>query len=349
MTQPTEIDSAAISRALQRARSARQQGAQFLRNVIRDDGSVARTEQRVTWYRIPWALAVSGEVAVANRMLDWIDRECFDDERGFHGGIAWNAAANDHFNTYPETCLAYGAVLLRRLGIARRAMAAASRGFDPETGGVFMDRAHMGPDEGQLVFLTCQYGMSAALTGNQAEAIAVGQWLEHLWNAQPELPDRLYTVWTPAGGLATTVPDGQDARHYINDAHIERQYHYNGGIAAACLVHIGMLTGDEKWFALARKYEQFSIDSTPDQFNTRQVCKSAWGAGLLTLTTGSRDYAGWLVKLADWFADLQEADGSWTNTPYLDPHPTNARRAEITAEFVVHVDTLMASLSVLRA
>ena len=349
MTQSLEPDSATISQALQRVRTARQRGAQFLLNVIRDDGSVARTEPRVTWYRLPWALAVCGETAVGSRMLDWIDRECFDDERGFHGGIPWNTAANDRFNTYPETCLAYGAVLLRRLDLARRAMTAAARGFDPETGGAFMDRAEMGPNGGQLLFLTCQYGMSAALSGRRDEAVAVGHWLERLWNAQPELPHRLYTVWTPSGGLATAAPKDQDTRHYINDAQVERQFHYNGGIAAACLTHIGMLTGDAKWLDLARSYEQFSIDSTPDQFNTRQVCKSAWGAGLITLASGSRDYARWLVKLANWFADLQEADGSWTNTPYLDPNPTNARRAEVTAEFVVHVDTLIASLSVLRA
>jgi hypothetical protein len=349
MTDSTGVNSAAINQALQRVQAARQHGAEFLLNVIRDDGSVARTESRVTWYRLPWALAVCGEVVVGHRVLDWIERECFDDQRGFHGGILWNATANDRFNTYPETCLAYGAMLLRRLDLARRAMDAALCGFDPETGGVLMDRSRKGPNDGQLLFLTCQYGMSAALSGRRDEAIAVGSWLENLWNAQPELPDRLYTVWTRTGGLVTTIPEGKDARHYANDAQIERQYHYNGGIAAACLTHIGMLTGETKWFDLARQYEQFSIDSTSDQFNTRQVCKSAWGAGLLTLATGTRDYAAWLVMLANWFADLQEADGSWSNTPYLDPHPTNARRAEVTAEFVVHVDTLMASLSVLRA
>lgn len=345
----TNSGSAAISQALQRVRTARQRGAQFLLNVIRDDGSVARTETRITWYRLPWALAVCGETAVASRVLNWIDRECFDDERGFHGGIAWHAAANDRANTYAETCLAYGAVLLRRPDLARRAMTAARRGFDAQTGGVYMDREQMGPDGGQLLYLTSQYGMSAVLTGRQEEAVAVGQWLENLWNAQPQLPERLFTIWQRSTGLVTNVPEGQDARHYIDEAQVERQFHYNGGIAAACLAHIGMMTGEEKWFALARNYEQFSIDSTPDQFKTRQVCKSAWGAGLLTLATGSSEYTAWLVKLANWFADLQEADGSWTNTPYLDPHPSNARRAEVTAEFVVHVDTLMASLSVLRA
>lgn len=349
MPHTTRAGSAALNQALERVIAARQQGAHFLLDVIRDDGSVARTEKRVTWYRLPWALALCGETAMAHRVLDWIDRDCFDDESGFHGGITWNMAANIRFNTYTETCLAYGAVLLRRADIARRAMAVAKQGFDPETGGVFMNRDQTGADSGQLLFLTCQYGMSAALAGHIDEAVAVGAWLENLWNAQPELPDRLYTIWHRDTGLATDIPPHDDPRHYVNDARQERQFHYNGGIAAACLAHIGMLTGESKWLELARKYEQFSIDTTPDQFNTRQVCKSAWGAGLITLAASTTDYALWLVKMANWFADLQEPDGSWTNTPYLDPHPTNARRVEVTAEFVVHVDTLIASLSVLRA
>ncbi len=344
MPNPNESE---LSQALQRVRTARHRGAQFLLSVIRDDGSVARTEKRVTWYRLPWALAVCGETATASRVIDWIDRECFDDERGFHGGIAWDAAANNPFNTYPETCLAYGAVLLRRLDIARRAMTAAARGFDRASGGVFMNRAHMTATDAQILFLTCQYGMSAAMTGDHEQAVAVGGWLERLWNEQPDLPAKLYTISTPATGLVTEIPAGGDPRHYLNLAGEERQFHYNGGIAAAALAHIGMLTGEKKWLDLARKYEQFSIDSTPEQFKTRQVCKSAWGAGLISLATGDTGYTDWLIRMANWFADLQDADGSWSNTPYLDPDPTTTRRTEVTAEFVVHVDTLIEALSAL--
>ncbi|MGH2551033.1 MAG: hypothetical protein ACRDHN_16705, partial [Thermomicrobiales bacterium] len=99
MSHATPAQSVAIKQALERMIAARQQGGHFLLDVIRDDGSVARTERRVTWYRLPWALAVCGETATAHRMLDWIDSECFDDDRGFHGGVTWSASANNRFNT----------------------------------------------------------------------------------------------------------------------------------------------------------------------------------------------------------------------------------------------------------
>ncbi len=336
-----------LTGAIERATQARRRGAEFLLASIGPDGSVERTDARITWYRVPWALAVCGETAAAHRVLNWIDQVCLAGDGTFHGGIELDPVLNHTSNTYAETCLAYGAVLLRRLDIARRCMDAARNGFDLSTGGVYMDKRQQGPNDGQLLFLTCQYGMSAAITGRVDEARSVGQWLENIWNAQPALPEILYTIWTREGGLATTVPTGEDARHFFQLSGEQAQLHYNGGIAAAALVHIGMATGETRWYDLARQFQQFSIDSTPLQFNTRQVCKSAWGSGLLTLATGTDAYRDWLIKMVNWFADLQEENGSWRNTPALDPEPSASRRVEVTAEFVVHLDTALGALAAL--
>ena len=335
-----------LNSVIARAEVARRKGVDFLLRSIEPDGSVARTDARVTWYRVPWALAVAGESAAAHRVLAWIERECLDASGRFHGGIELDPDMNHTSNTYAETCLAYGAILLRRFDIARKLMSAASAGFDLETGGVYMDRRFQVADSGQLLFLTSQYGMSAAATGRVEEARLVGQWLENLWNAQPELPGKLYTMWNRASGLIIDVPPGENPKHVVEIAGEEQQYHYNGGIAAAALTHIWMVTGEDRWLDLARRYQAYSIESTPLQFNTRQVCKSAWGAGQLTLATRSDDYQEWLIKMVNWFADLQTPDGYWTTTPALDPNPTESRTVAITAEFVVHLDTAIAGVSV---
>ena len=326
--------------------AARRRGVAFILANINDDGSSPETDRpRVTYYRLPWALAVSGETAAAYRHLGWIERTGIGDDGRFHGGVSWSPAANRAFNSYPETCLAYGATLLRRFDLARRLMRFASRFQDPVTGGVFMDRDRRDEHGPQLLFLTAQFGMSAVMTGDRDAAVRVGDWLRQLWQAQPDLPHRLFTVWTRANDLTTEVPAGDDPGHYVNDARQTRQYHYNGGIAATALAHIGMATGDAAWLDLARAYQRFSMETTERQFETKQVCKSAWGAGLLTLATGDDAYAPWLVRMGDWFAAEQEPDGGWSNTPYLDPEPPLAHRLEATAEFVVHLDTLIAALA----
>lgn len=339
------MEDVAIEENVARYLETRRKGCAFLLANIAADGEVADSGRpRVSYYRLPWALQVCGETAAAMRVLDWIERTRLGSDGRFNAAVAWDPVANRTVNTYPETILAYGAMLLRRFDIARRAMSFASRFQDPETGGVFMNREETGPDGRQLLFPTCQYGMSATITGRIAEAIKVGEWLERLWQAQPELPDRLYTIWTPAGGLATEVPEGEDRRHYINESGEIRQLHYNGGIAAACLTHISMATGDDRWLTLARAYQRFSMESTPGQFETKQVCKSAWGSSLISLAAGDASYAPWLIKMGDWFSAGQEVDGNWSNTAAVDPDPPLAHKIEITAEFIVHVDSLIGAL-----
>ena len=323
----------------------RRKGCDFLLANIAANGEVADAGRpRVSYYRVPWALQVCGETAAAMRVLDWIERTRLGSDGRFNAAVAWDPIANRTTNTYPETILAYGAMLLRRFDIARRAMSFASRFQDPETGGVFMTREETGPDGRQLLFPTCQYGMSAVITGRIDEAVKVGGWLERLWQAQPELPDRLYTIWTPAGGLATKVPEGENRKQYINESGEIQQYHYNGGIAAACLAHLFMATGEDRWLKLARKYQRFSMETTPGQFETKQVCKSAWGSSLISLASGDAAYEPWLIKMGDWFSAGQEADGNWNNTAGLDPNPPLAHQIEITAEFIVHVDSTIAAL-----
>lgn len=334
---------------LERAERARRNGVDFLLDHITPDGQVEdATGGRVTWYRFPWALAVSGETAAAFAVLSWIERNGLGSDGAFHGGLAWNPAANSTTNTYPETILAYGAVLLRRLDIARKAMDFAGRFQDPANGGIFMTRERTGAGDPQLFFPAAQFGMSAVMNGRLDAARRTGEWFVKLWDAQPALPTRLHTIWT-SDGLMTEVPPDIDRRHVIQEARQPLQLFYNGGIAASFLTQLFMATGESRWLDYAKQFQQFSIDCSPVQFETKQVCKSAWGSGLLYLATGDASYVPWLERMGEWFIEGQEADGGWSNTKALEANPPLRHRLEITAEFVVHMDTLIAALSSARS
>lgn len=330
---------------LLRIQDSKRRGVEFLLRHIGEDGSVADASGgRVTWYRIPWAFAVAGETAAAFSVLDWIERTGFGEGGNFHGGMAWDSAGNQTTNTYPETILAYGAVLLRRLDIARKAMDFSQQFQNPDTGGIYMTRERTGDGDPQLLFPTAQFGMSAVMTGRLDIARTTGAWFARLWDAQPALPDRLYTIWS-SDGLRTTCPDDIDRRHIVQEAQQPLQLFYNGGIAASFLTQLFMATGESRWVEYARRYQQFSMASCPEQFETKQVCKSAWGAGLLYLATRDGAYVPWITRMGAWFADGQEADGGWSNTKSLEPEPPLRHRLEITAEFVVHLDTVIAALA----
>lgn len=339
-----------LSEKLSQYEQTRRRAVSFLLSCVRADGSIADGERpRFGFYRVPWAFVVSGETGAAMRVQDWVERACLGPNGGIHGGVEWDPAANQTTNSYAETCIAYGAMLLRRFDIARKMMTFVRQFQDAETGGVFMTREETGAIGRQLLFPTCQFGMSAVISGDVESAIRVGEWLERLWNAQPDLPNRLFTIWSRQDGLAVNVPDGEPQGHYINDARETWQYHYNGGIAAACLTHLFMATGEKRWITLARNFQRFSMQTTEGQFQTKQVCKSAWGAGLIAVATGDSSYLPWLIKMGDWFCGGQEPDGRWSNTAKLDPNPPLAHQIEITAEFVVHMDTLIGALSAISS
>ncbi len=97
------------------------------------------------------------------------------------------------------------------------------------------------------------------------------------------------------------------------------------------------------------KFQQFSIESSPVQFKTKLVCKSAWGSGLLCLATGDKRHVPWIARMGQWFADEQEADGGWSNTKAIEADPPLRHRLEITAEFVVHFDTVIPALTAARS
>ena len=253
----------------------------------------------------------------------------------------WHHSAN----TYAEGCLAYGAHLLRRYDIAQRAMAYALRQQSRVSGGIYVDRPLRDVQTPQLLYPTAQVGMTALLLGRPAEARAAGEWLVRLWQAQPELPARLYTMWTDAGSLATSVPEGEERRNYIQESQETYEYHYNGGIAAACLASLYLATGEQRWLETARAYEQFSMQSTPRaSLRPNRCARARGGTSLLWLATGEQQYLDWTVRMGDWFVAGQTADGHWFNTPYHVPNPTLDANLQITAEFVVHLDHIMAAL-----
>ena len=325
--------------------AARRRAVEFLLAQMNDDGSIGPVDQGLYYYRVPWAFAVSGETGPAMRVTEWIRRHMLTAEGEVAGSASPNGDANRQANTYAETCLAYGAHLLRQYDVAQRAIRFALRFQDPSTGGVYRDRERTGPDGPQIVYLTCQVGMSALITGHLAAAEAAGQFFKRLWEAQPELPARLYTIWTRSGGLATVVSSEDERRHYVNESQDVRQMHYNGGMTAAFLARLYLATGDPVWLETARGYQDFSMGSTERQFETKQVCKSAWGGGLLAAITHDPRYVDWTARMGDWFVTEQHGDGSWTNTPYLDPNPKMSGKIAITAEFIVHLDTIIGSLA----
>ena len=325
-------------------RQAARRGTDWLLGLMQDDGTLGPVQDRLYYYRVPWALGLMGEMGAASRKLDWIHRHMFSSDGAFVGQSPLGVF-EQRYASYPLACLIVSAALLDRYDIVYPGTQHLLSWQDRETGGFYNNRRDRSAAGEQELFPTCQAGMTLLLVGQLQAARKAGLWVKRLWEIQPDVEHRLYSVYSREQSLVVDFPVDQSAL-YVTRKDDPWQYHFNGGIAAAFLSKLYMASGDSDWLELARQYQEFSMTTDPCQFQSMQVCKSGWGSGLLYMATRQQSYRDWTIRLGDWFLDQQRDDGHWENTHYWTPQPTVADNIEITAECVMHVAHIIEYLSV---
>ena len=299
------------------------------------------------YYRVPWALALTGHRAEAAAVLSWVERNALEENGdlrpqariGFE--LAWSS--------YPLANLATGAWHLERYDTALR-IARRLRAYQhPEAGGAFAAHPDHRENERQDLFPTAQLGMTGLTTGQMDLACGAYRWMQTVWNAQPELPDRLYTATNGAELITNVAGDSNLAWQAVTDFTQPRQAFYNPGIAAAFLGRYSMATGDQSALDLARNYLELTVKGTDAQFDhtdSVQVCKFAWGSSVLLEATGERQFFDHAARMGRWFLDAQNEDGSWDNSPFLMDRAGHHQsvRVEITAEFVQHLVSIVTGI-----
>ena len=332
-----------ISRAIERYELARHRSVEWLMSLANPDGSFGPVDLPISYYRLPWALAVAGETAAAGSLLDWIRHNQFTSD-GQMVGVSPLGVHDVHFASYPLALLILGAHLRQRYDITRHGLRFLRTRQNPASGGFYDAPGPPGPDAVEDIVSTAQAGMTCLLVGELDAARKAAGWFARLWALQSALPRCLYSCYSETAQLITDFPS-DEAFYYVTDAQGLLQAYYNPGIAAAFLARAYLATGEQDYLDLARAYQEFSMNATERQFESKQVCKSGWGSAVLYEATGEAAYREWTLRLGDWFVETQLADGHWENTKHLTPNPTVADNIRITAEFVVHLDTIVHALS----
>ncbi len=325
--------------AIRRLSETRRRGSEWLLNRVRPDGSVGPSDEGFRFYRVPWSLNVSGHTQAATAVCGWIREYMLTPDGDFDRG---HRRLYDAY-AYRNATLVYGAHMARQFDISSRGLGFILSMQDESSGGFANDRDPDGTlgDVMDLPY-TCGCGLACLALGRLDEARRVYQFLDRVWSVQSELPDRLYYSFSRRRQAVITEYNEKDIFWHVVESQEARPQRWTvGGLSAAFLCRLYMVDPNPNYLSLARDFQQFSIQSTPRQFEFPQVCKSGWGASLLFQVTGEDQYAGWAVKLAHWFADTQADDGSWV----FDGDATEGRTLELTAEFVAHVDTIIGCLA----
>jgi hypothetical protein len=213
---------------------------------------------------------------------------------------------------------------------------------DPASGGFANDRAADGSvgDEMDIPYAAGP-GFALVATGRLYEARRVAGFLEAVYDAQQNLPDRFYCFWSRRDQRLILPNDQRFQERYVVDARADRMQRWTiGGIAAGFLGRLYLADPRDEYLDLAIRYQQFSMSCTDAQFKYPSVCKSSWGAALLYQITGEPEYRSWLHRMGDWYLAGQESDGWWH--PWVEN--TTADVIEITLEFIMHIQVMIGSL-----
>jgi hypothetical protein len=336
-----------IETALAELRGARDLGVEWIHARIGRDGRPAGAERLNSYYRIPWALAVAGRRDGASAVLDWMTRHALDD----HGDLRPGAARQPFLTaiaSYPLPQIAIGAWHLEQYDLGRKIMAFAKAHLvDTSTGGAFSERPDLRRTGRTDLLCTAQLGLAAMTVGDGELADACCRWIVELYRQQPELPDRLFPCRIGTE-LLTATDETHKAWDVVTDFHRPFQQFYNPGIAAAFLGRYSAFRGDGPALAVARSYLDLTAQGSDLQFDHRvnsQVCKFGWGAAVLLDIEPSEALAEHVLRMARWFVDSQREDGRWEPSGFLVPNPDDADNMPKTAEHLLHVVTLIASLA----
>ena len=320
-------------------------GCRYLLDRIDPSGSPGA--RHCHYYRVPWALALSGHRREAGAVLSWVERTALDS----NGDLRPEARIgfDTHWASYPLANLATGAWHLERYDTANLLAGRLAAFQHPDVGGAFAAHPDHRSDERQDLFPTAQLGMTGITTGHLDLAHGAYNWMRLLYDRQPELPERLYSA-TDGAELITDITDDTMAWQVVTDFTKPRQAFYNPGIAAAFLGRYHLATGNAGALDLAARFLALTVSGTKAQFDhtdSVQVCKFAWGASVLYEATGDPAYLDHMLGMAQWFLDAQNEDGSWDNSPFLMARAIHAPsvRIEVTAEFVQHLTTILNAIS----
>ncbi len=324
---------------LQAYRDARDKGLAWLLRHVNDDGSIGDPSQGFHFYRAPWTFVVTGQTHAATAICNWIRERMLQAD----GTIGGPYRVFDDAYAYRDATLIIGAHLAHQYDLSYGLLPTLLNWQDPVSGGFACDRTRDGRMSDHMdIPYTCGSGFACLQMGRLDEARRVYGFLERLYEAQRELPDRFFYTWSRSQQAPiTSFPLERQITHVVDNRDPRRQRWTIGGIAAGFLCRLYLADPRPEYVELARDYQHFSMSATPGQFNWSHVCKSSWGSSLLYQLTGEQQYLEWTYRMGDWYIEMQERDGRW----HWPNYSTLGSHIELGLEFVMHLDTLIGALA----
>jgi hypothetical protein len=297
----------------------------WLLEQVRPDGGVAAYHKSLA------ALQVSGHTAAADRLCSWIVANEMTRDGDF--GRAPRDTKGE-LAIYRNAWIVIGAHRLGRFDLSQPGMDFLAGFWDAESGGFYSHPLRRDAETKQDLMVVGFCGLAALYTGRLDIARGAGRWLATVLNAQPEFPQRLYTVYTRGTGLQVVPASETNRRYVVSSAATHDQLFFQPGIAGAFLARLFQATGQAEWLRLAEQYMRFAEVASDHLFRLLRAGKVGWAAALLYTISGEPKYRQMALRVRHTLAAAQRPQGYW--------HALDASRADVdvTAEMIVWLDAI---------
>ena len=308
---------------------AADRAVQWLLAQQNPDGSFIQPDlQADVYHKGPFALGISGHIASAMRVLNWIKAHDLQDNgrlRHFDAGLA----------LYKTCWITQGAHRLARFDISRPVMQYILSCQAP-CGGFFQVA-----EGNEYIEPVCSAwaGMTALYLGEIEAAERTAEGMISMLDQQPD-ETRFYYWMTPDGRLATPDAPVVGSAPFV-DATQPQQAYYCSGIVMLFLTRMYLATGEERWLAGAQKLFDFSLRCADDAYAYPPSGKGSVAAAILHTITGDPRAKAAACRFGDYLLQEQSPEGWWKN-----PHADNMIvRLDHTAEFIVWLNEIVGALA----
>lgn len=313
--------------------SAAQRGVDVLRRNL-DMSAEAGSLNVLDYYKAPWALAATGHLCDADRLLDEVAARAQTRPGQFHEND--DAQELLRASTYRNAILLQAAALLSRWDVCSHAAIEEFRSYQHEEHGGFYGEEDRSVATEMNTNHTAMSGLFCLQAGQLDSALAAGEYILNHLEQQPELERGLYIHTDVSGRLLTEVDDTNRNWRFLDRSDPETHF-WAIGTPAAFLSSLGEYTGDDRYLGAAERLLAMTDDLAEGWEAWPSAGKVAWGAARMYRATGQTHFKDLAIRVAGrCLVDQQRADGEWG--PFFlkmggDGAGYELPRLELTAEF----------------
>ena len=322
-------------------RQSIEKGLDYIAGAVNPDGSVNPVQDgSFAYYKLPWALVLGGYPEQASLLIERLVQDTMTPEGDFY--TERRGKFHLDYYTYENAWILLASHLLSFFDIARKGWRYIERFRDPNTGGICSKAPYEAEADRQEDALSTAWTCNVGLHLGKVEmAQGAGDFIQMLWDIQPDPENNFYYYWKPKSGLVVErPPEEPEDRYFRINREEPANWYYILGAQIAFICKLYLATGEEKHLSLARRIQEFGMGCHEDIFHTDSAGKFCYGNSYLFYATGEEKYLRVAERCADHLVSDQQPEGYWMRDGKI--------KSSSTAEFCVWLMNLLAVVDVVR-